>query len=505
MPLSIDIAEFKGLNRKAPPTRLQPGVFRSLNNMINKKFGLEKVFGIAKFGGVLNASGSTESVQLIDEFFTKADVSYLICITTGGLYLWDSSSSAWVNKATFSGSLDHPVAGDIWTADDWYVFTSNSYYPKKFDGSTVSDLTTYIQSAQAIAVWDNRVWLGNIIDSSGIAQPQRLMWSSSGDATQFDPTADGSDAGDLYLMDSPGWIQALVPIGQYLFVYKDRAVILIKPADIGYEAYTIIKDIGILAPGSIINMGTSHIFLGADDVYSIDMGGNIQSLGEQIKMWILGPAGIINREYALRSFAFYVEELEECWFFIPTGDAQAPNFVMRYNPFEDTWTVRSFAQEFTNYGFTSSTTSVTWSSATGAWSDWQRPWLQQKAQTILSTLLGSKDGQVYTMTADIMDDDGTAITGEIETGDFYALDKGVRLKRVDIVYTGGPIDVSYSVDGGGKWTVLKSLPATSEEKENRILCNLWGKMFRFKVTGDHYFKVTLIRLDFMPEGWQQVS
>jgi len=502
---TIDIVEFKGLDRKTPPTRLPPGVFYDATNVINRKTHIEKIFGMAKWGDVLKASGSGEAVQLIDEFYTKDDTTYLIAITTDGLYLWDSVNEEWVNKASLSGSLDHPVSGDIWIADDWYVFTSSSYYPKYFDGSNVNNLTTYIQAAQAITVWDNRVWLGNIIDSSGVAQPQRLLWSSAGDATEFDPSAAGSDAGDLYLLDTAGWIQALVPIGQYLFVYKDRSIILIKPADVGYEAFTIVKDIGVMSPGSIINMGTSHIFLGADDVYSIDMGGNITSLGENIKAWLLGAAGILNRDYALRSFGFYVEEIEECWFFIPVGSSEVPNAVIRYNPFEDTWTYREFSRSFTNYGFTSSTTSLTWSNASGSWSDYQRPWLQQKAQSLLTTLLGGDDGQCYAMTADYLDDDGTDITGTLETGDFYSIDRGVRLRALDIVYSGGPITIEYSTDGGGSWNTLVTLEATSSEAEYRHKCNIWGKMFRFRITSTRFFKITLMQLDLAPEGWQRMN
>lgn len=502
---SISIVEFKGFDRKVPPARLSPGVFYDATNVINHKTNIEKLFGIAKWGGVLNASGSPEAVQLIDEFYMKSDITYLIAITVGGLYLWDSNTSTWVNKALFSGSLDHPVTGDIWAADDWYVFTSSSYYPKYFDGSTVTNLTTYINAAQAIAVWDNRVWLGNITDSTGTAQPQRLMWSSAGDATEFDPNATDSDAGDLYLLDTAGWIQAIVPIGQYLFIYKDRSVTLIKPADVGYEAYTLVKDIGVLSPGGIINMGTSHIYMGSDDVYSIDMGGNVTSLAESVKLWLLGPAGVVNRNYALRSFAFYVEELEECWFFVPVGDSQNPNAVVRYNPFEDTWTYREFGQTFTNYGFTSSTTSLTWSSASGTWSDYQRPWLQQKAQSILSTLLGGSDGQCYEMSADYMDDDGTALTGTLTTGDFYSADKGVRLKTLDVVYSGGPIAVEYSTDGGSSWNSLVTLSAVSGEVEYRYKCNKWAKKFRFKFSSDHYFKINLIKIDLLPEGWQRVN
>ena len=88
------------------------------------------------------------------------------------------------------------------------------------------------------------------------------------------------------LMDSPGDIRALRRLGNDVVAYKERSMYIGRyvGAPMVWTWIQIPGEIGTPSAESVVNIGTSHIFVGFEDIYLFD-GSRPQPIGQKIKQW----------------------------------------------------------------------------------------------------------------------------------------------------------------------------------------------------------------------------
>jgi hypothetical protein len=180
-------------------------------------------------------------------------------------------------------------------------------------------------SIRAVCMYDNRLIVGGGLNES------QVVWSTKGLINGFNfPNVVShfsgtpfSDSGSINLADSPDWIQSINRLGEYCVVYKERSIYLGKTTTNSTSAaieFTAIpsQGIGLAAPRSIGDLGSEHLFLGWDDIYSFSLNG-ITSIGDKIKDEIFYGSNGIMPKYLSRVVGTIAEEFDEYWLFVPTG------------------------------------------------------------------------------------------------------------------------------------------------------------------------------------------
>lgn len=136
-----------------------------------------------KLGTATNASDIRGIIQLI-----KTDATETTLIQAGDtVYSWDGSSG-FTSKGTVSSASK--LRGITWSIDDYSIITdlNKTTVVKKWDGSTLSTLTTGIEPVDLYAKYGvvhlGRVWLFNV--KAGTDTPHLLVASAFEDPTSYD-------------------------------------------------------------------------------------------------------------------------------------------------------------------------------------------------------------------------------------------------------------------------------------------------------------------------------
>jgi hypothetical protein len=171
------------------------------------------------------------------------------------------------------------------------------------------------EGARCVAFFANRLFIGGTTGS-----PAELLWSADSAYDDFTTTGWGSQL----LGNEVEKIQNMVPLGEYLVVYKERSLYLARTTGRSDPAVMFNEipsgGIGLAAPGSVADVLDNHVFLGWDDVYALTPSG-VTSIGENVRDAIWGRSGDrgILRPYINRVFATTDIAHTEYWLLTPTG------------------------------------------------------------------------------------------------------------------------------------------------------------------------------------------
>ena len=113
----------------------------------------------------------------------------------------------------------------------------------------------------------------------------RVWWSGIGNYTTWAPSL-STQAGTLQLVDTPGPLTGLKPLGDYVIAYKERAtyVLTYNGATVLWGARNVSNEVGALSNEAVVNTGTAHYFIGVDSIYKF-AGDVPQDIGNGIKEW----------------------------------------------------------------------------------------------------------------------------------------------------------------------------------------------------------------------------
>ena len=412
-----------------------------------------------------------------------------------GLPSGASNNAVLLKAPVLSGTAAIPITSDRWEADDWFIFTNGVDVPKRYDGTDVTDISglsgVNVGTARSLVVARNQILLFRTTESAVIF-PNRVRRSKIGDGTDWTTGTAGTEDIPEGLVN----IHTAKRLGNDLVIYFDNGVVTYQytgdTADLWRYSVASKAD-GIVGPAAITDLAGAHVFLGHKDVWVFRGGSGLLPLGRNTLtetgvggMLIHTITSSLNRNSKERSHLLVVPELSELWIITPDAATTSPTHVVRYNLQTGGWTEREFTHAVLQIGPYLEVGGETWTTATGTWDDWAGiPWNSPLISTAAPVLLfaNAAASQVYAYDFTASADDGTAISWEIQTGDYTELGKSMRIDWFEVWASGTSFSAEMSMDGGATWTVLGTVTPGAVAKSYRVHKQLIGRSFRLRLTG----------------------
>lgn len=432
--------------------------------------GLRMDSGVQHRTTVSSVSGNT--INLVDP-------------TPGGIA---STGNAVTRPKHLTGSDDIQPSATTWAGTDKSYFTNGVNVPFWFDGSIVREVTGLPAGtvARIIDVHVNHLIIFNTIEG-GTAHPHRERWSEPGDDTNWNTGVNFIDH-----VDTEDRITAVEPLGVYLIIYKERTLIrqeFIGSLEQTWNWTTVVTGEGTLGEDQVSNLGDEHIFWGNSNIYRYRGGFDIVPIGDPIFDGVFSVSeGDLNQDKAGRAFVVYSEETDELWVFYPRSGEEYPTRMLRYNLTRDAWTFRDFTFEVSGFGFYTASAGETWSQTSGSWEEDIGPWVSSALQAGAPTILlldAAKKVYVYDFIS--ADDNGVAISYEVETKDFFVPNRELRFDRYDMLIRGSNVLFQASLDEGGNYVTIGTLSPGTGFKRTRVYKQLVGRSIRFRFSGSGPF------------------
>lgn len=408
-----------------------------------------------------------------------------------------ANGAAVVRAVVLAGTLDKSVIMDTVASHDWFVFTNGIDIIKRYDGADCVDIPNLPSSGNticlALRVYNKALFLLNTTEG-GTAHPQRVRRSDIGDPENWTTGTAGFD--DLF--DSSDHIMAGEILGPYLIVYRDRSIErgqFIGAGGLNYSFESMIKGEGTPTSQGVVDMGDFHTFVGHANIYDYRGGFDIEPVADKVHTLFFGPNADVNPTNRKRIFSFFVEELNERWFFFPSTNSANCDVLLRNNISEENWAIRRFAHSFVGYGFYTVQETADWASLVGDWAAqtwfWGTAALQADAPT---THLCSEGTQVYEYDYFDTDDDGTVVSFVLETKDFLLPDAVFRFDSIEGYLRGSSVLVEYSTDKGESWQTLGTVTNTLNRRF-AVFKQFVADKVRFRFSGsDSSFMLSFFEL-----------
>lgn len=390
-----------------------------------------------------------------------------------------------------AGSLDVQISLVVLPSVDWLIFTNGIDNVKRYDGTDCIDVPNLPSAGNTqcrlVGVLENHLILAHTVEG-GTRYPQRVRRSDTADPTNW--TTGNAGYTDLY--DSEDWLVALSYLGPYMILYRERSIVRVEyigSVDVLFDFEYTASGEGAVSQDSVIDLGDHHIFMGNANFYEYRGGYDYSSVGDNIYDLVFSTLGDLSPSYKQRSFGFFVEELNELWFFYATSGNTIPNKLLRYNTTNKNWFTRNFSDSFVGFGLYQSTNDRTWNDLVGDWTAQNWSWdSRQLLANSPTTHLCSTDLQVYEYNYSEVTDNGVAIDYLLETKDFGHPRFKSRFDLYDLKVQGTDILFEFSKDEGVSWETLTTITSGNITRVTRNK-QIVTQYLRFRLSGSNTIKI----------------
>lgn len=294
------------------------------------------------------------------DMFNKIDGSQVfVCVSTVKLHYSANEGDSWTTVAyETSGAVDYPVStchcshaiGDGGLSDGYYYVISNNKNPVNtwLGSGATADLETNWQDvlyndtiiAKQVMNYKNSLLLLATTENSTLS-PNKVRWSQTGCITEHDTSA--TNAGYLFLYDSPGYIQWGAMLRDNVIIYKTDSIVQFSyTGGTGlFRTDTIVADVGLLAPGLLAVLDGEHIFVGKTNIYRWSGGAKPDPIGDRVFQDLLDNMVWDSLEYCQTQV-----NKEKGWikFYTPTvvGGSRFLKRCYTYNYIDDSWAIDTY-------------------------------------------------------------------------------------------------------------------------------------------------------------------
>ena len=297
----------------------------TINVRIGQAGECEKRTGSANYAGSQHAISGDPNVMLAGEY-RESSTSQPVFKAAGAVF-WEYSGSAW-NDRTDSQTItaDKPFT---WVgANGTLVITNGTNAPLKWTGTgaglALLDVDSRFTTAQHVAFWDNRLWMGNTN-----ANTDRLWRSDLGDIETWGATS-------FYNLGSD--ITGLVPVADSLAIHTADGIHTLTPtgnATIPYQLQQQTQQAALSGRSVVTVPGNRQFFVMLEGVYEWDGVENVTKASIDLDE---GYWGQLNPAALKNSFAIYYRLKNEIWIWLPFGSSQTNmNDIMVYNVEKERW------------------------------------------------------------------------------------------------------------------------------------------------------------------------
>jgi len=406
-------------------------------------------WGVTAFGSVSSLS-SAGQLRLFSQDVFGEDLVFNP--RGGGIYYWDESAgtgSRGVNITSLSGASNAPtIALQVMVSDiDQHVIAFGT----------------------------------NPIGSSAI-DPLFVRFSDQENAADWTPTATNTAGG--VRINSGSQIIGAVQGRQEIIIFTDVSVHSMRfiGAPFTFQFQTISSDVSMISPNAAVNARGSIYFMDKGGFYVYN--GSVQPLPCSVKEFVFSN---LNVDQAFKVFAAENNAFSEVTWFYPVGagDTEVTNYVT-FNYAENLWSVGTLVR--------------------GAWRG-----AGTRNNPLASSIITSTNANYLYSHEDGFDDDGSAMTAFIESGDLE-MDDGERfmlIRRIipDFAFSGTTGDASIDMTIKGKdfplqdASTLSSSTVTSSTLQNHIRVRSRSPIVRLESTGVGYgWRLGNLRFDIRTDG-----
>ena len=394
-------------------------------------------WGVTAFGSVSSLS-SAGQLRLFSQDVFGEDLVFNP--RGGGIYYWDESAgtgSRGVNITSLSGASNAPtIALQVMVSDiDQHVIAFGT----------------------------------NPIGSSAI-DPLFIRFSDQENAADWTPTATNTAGG--VRINSGSQIIGAVQGRQEIIIFTDVSVHSMRfiGAPFTFQFQTISSDVSMISPNAAVNARGSIYFMDKGGFYVYN--GSVQPLPCSVKEFVFSN---LNEDQAFKVFAAENNAFSEVTWFYPvgTGDTEVTNYVT-FNYAENLWSVGTLVR--------------------GAWRG-----AGTRNNPLASSIITSTNANYLYSHEDGFDDDGSAMTAFIESGDLEIIP--------DFAFSGTTGDASIDMTIKGKdfplqdASTLSSSTVTSSTLQNHIRVRSRSPIVRLESTGVGYgWRLGNLRFDIRTDG-----
>lgn len=286
-------------------------------------------------------------------------------------------------------------------------------------GSNLAVLSNAPVYAKALTTFMNRVILGNLQEGA-YASPSRMGWSGIAEPEFWTENFTGkSGRKDLapHFTGTSGadQVQDFAVRGRQLIIYGEHNVWVADnaahPATFSFDIE--VPDKGLLSPRLASLGGGVNYFMSQDDI--IPLHPDLGPIGFALRNSIFPN---LNKSALSTAFSFYKPSTREFFFCVPTALNATPDTAYVYQTETKAWSICDC--DYLCHAFAFDETGYTWDTAPyGSWdaamdSDWDS---MSKTGIVPFEVVGDSQGRIFKMDS-TNNNNGAAISGFIETGDF---------------------------------------------------------------------------------------
>jgi hypothetical protein len=467
------------------PTDLEPGQTPFCSNFLMVDDGLEPRPGLSPLGASPNPLGTAVTGGMEVSNITGQTLP-LISGTTRTA--WFDGTSWSVNSYTSSHGIDDPPAGSatqywdmtqIYDADtdQQLAVMANGSYQTLYcweAGETVFSSMTDAPRAKYVAAFDNFLLAFNIVDTSGITAPQRVVWNDRG--SNYTWTPGNNLAGFADLLDMRGQGTRIVADEAQLTLFSDEEVWNGQRAEFPFTFRFFPRDKtkGCPYPWSVVNSASGIIFVASDfHPYLLPRGGGpAVRIGQSVRPFLRDVVDAPTLMWA----SWHEEESQYMLFYPQQGGTGLPTRAVFLNTETGAWAPQRFDDATTGMslsrGFPGRVQSgtTTWAEMTTAgvtWAQLTQTWAQLSGTDtpVRTVLCGSSAGTVYQLSSTASTDDGTEFTTKWRSGSLAGdmPQHHKTLNRVRVNYQGtsaSTLTVRASADQGASFPSASAVPLT---------------------------------------------
>jgi hypothetical protein len=199
--------------------------------------------------------------------------------------IYEALSGSWTDRSKGGGYVGGPDTYWRWTQfGDATIATNKADPMQESTSAAFSDVPT-APKASIVESVQNFVFAFSTNDATFGDSPDRWWCCALGNQDSWTPSI-ASQAATGRFIDAPGEIRAGRSLGNNIIAYKERAMWIgtYQGPPIIWDWQNVSRDVGAVSQEAVVNIGTAHIFLGADDFWIYD-GSRPQSIGGPIRKW----------------------------------------------------------------------------------------------------------------------------------------------------------------------------------------------------------------------------
>lgn len=365
-------------------------------------------------GTAKNAPGMTTGATRAN---STAYEKYDTILVSGKNWLCTTAGTSASSAPSFDGTSNVTDGGVVWE----YIGISGL----EGGGSQVN-------SCHCIASYAGFLFVGGTVED-GVNYPNRIRWSQWQEPWRWKNNDDGSgQAGYVDLNDSYDEIKSIVPLGDYLVIYKKKSISLLSYVGGTYvfNQRQIVSGIGLVSPGAIADIDGVHVFVGEDNIYSYDLV-SPKAIGSNIKDEFFRQAN--RRLLETCSASLFNKGTHEATFsFASSESTQYNDKAISYNVKTGAWSIRNVpAQAMACYVRTNDE----------QWDTDEEPWDTDETTWFDATLMdnssvyafGDKDGYLYRFEGNSADGSDYEFHLDTKLEDFGDPTKYKRVKRIQLM------------------------------------------------------------------------